>query len=77
MIGMIIASLLLALLGVGYTGWHLATLAPLPLAWRWIIGLGWFALFVLIVLSFVFRSQSLLLALAIRWRRTGSSTSST
>lgn len=57
MIGMIIASLLLALVGVGYTGWHLATLAPLPLAWRWVIGLGWLALFVLVVLSFVFRAQ--------------------
>nr|WP_314750695.1 metallophosphoesterase [uncultured Porphyromonas sp.] len=57
MISMILITLLLLLAGVGYTGWHLATLAPLPLIWRWVIGLGWLVLFVLVVLSFVFRAQ--------------------
>lgn len=53
----IIPALLLMLTGVGYSGWRLATLAPLPPLWRWIIGLSWGLIFIVVVLSFILRTQ--------------------
>lgn len=53
----LILYLLLGLAGVGYSTWRLVTLAPLPPAVRWIVGLAWVACLVLIVVTMIFRSE--------------------
>lgn len=49
--------LTLLLAGIGYSTWRLVTLAPMPPALRWVVGILWVGIFVISVLGFLYRTK--------------------
>lgn len=47
----------LSVLGLGYSTWRIATIAPMPTALRWLLALIWLALFALSIISMLLRDN--------------------